>query len=375
MVLADGDRLAWTTGQVDEGIRVEWVEGVADWLLVGDELRMGFYEDDLSLQTSQIGHAEIATGDFQGDGSRSLVLGLETSGGLGIPDTHGVFLLDLESSGGISQGLVFQSEYPVDYLSPVAVEGGSAGHGLFVGACGAQRVWRVSASLSSGALGATQEIQFEGGPVGLGCTVADGGDMDGDGIHELVVGDGQHQIWLVWGALLSDSVSLQNVEDLALPLHADTSNGEFGSTLQALGDLDDDGLGELAVGSPCGGLGECQGGIAVFGGDGVMRFQIADDAWGFGSLLAGGFDATGDGVPDFVAGTRGLQAFLFSGQHYAGTLTADAAFGTLSSPGLGAVGFSPDLDGDGLAEMLVGIPGAPGAESPGEVFLFMAAGF
>lgn len=101
----------------------------------------------------------------------------------------------------------------------------------------------------------------------------------------------------------------------------------------------------------------------------------------FGSALAAGQDLDGDGLPDFVVAARGLlqngsmpgAAVALSG--------ANAAELWLFLPPTGsgaagaAVSFVPDLDGDGIADVLVGAPlsKSPAVGSTGAVFVLSGA--
>ncbi len=112
-----------------------------------------------------------------------------------------------------------------------------------------------------------------------------------------------------------------------------------------------------------------EGAVAVFGLDGVLLVRIdgIGQSPSFGSQLATGRDLTGDGVHDLVVaapfattddGPNSGRVFVFAGPLSARTALADAVGylegGELEGQPGGQLALAPDLDGDGLAELVVG---------------------
>jgi hypothetical protein len=104
------------------------------------------------------------------------------------------------------------------------------------------------------------------------------------------------------------------------------AGGEFGSSVAALGDVDDDGVPDVVVGAPLsdpGGLIDAGSAFVLSGATGSVLFRIDGAAPGerLGTSMAGLGDVTGDGHPDVVVGAPGAgtdavpdagAAFLFS---------------------------------------------------------------
>lgn len=173
------------------------------------------------------------------------------------------------------------------------------------------------------------------------------------------------------------------------------SGGHFGWSLAALGDLDGDGVGDLAVGSVFDGDGGTRRGavwILFLRADGSVRGEqkISQTRGGFGGTLAnqGMFgrelarvgDLDGDGVTELavLSGRPNRVWILFLGPD--GTVrrtveiqTTDPAFQPPTTAqdflegGLAALG---DVDGDGLDDLVLGAPRDPdGAHEAGAIWI------
>lgn len=146
---------------------------------------------------------------------------------------------------------------------------------------------------------------------------------------------------------------------------------QFGWIARDIGDVDGDGVHDVVTSAPT--HGEKQAGrVYVYSGKSGALLWTADgmpgDQLGQGIEAAG--DVNADGVPDVVAGAPGGdRALVYSGRdgHVLVTYTA-------MQPGEGLghhVGDAGDVDGDGYADVLVGAPSNDAAgKDAGRAYLF-----
>ena len=200
----------------------------------------------------------------------------------------------------------------------------------------------------------------------FGAAVVRMGDVNGDGVPDLAVGaPGQGAVFLFSGA---DGSRLRTLRD-----PSPQAGANFGATLVGMGDVDGDGVPDFAVGAPGQDVGSCcdQGQVVVFSGaDGTrlhtLRSPSPQPFANFGAALAGVGDVNGDGVPDLAAGAplqdvgsccdHG-QVVVFSGADGTPLYTLQAPSpqgGAVFGAALAAVG---DVNDDGVPDLAVGAPG------------------
>ncbi len=226
----------------------------------------------------------------------------------------------------------------------------------------------------------------------LGSSLAYAGDLNGDGFADLVVGapyndaggdaaDNVGRVYVFFGGAAPDSLP-----DLVLT--GEAPGDLFGWAVAGAGDVDGDGRDDLLVGAPFsdagGAAGADRGRAYLFlGGDPpdaapdlVLSGVAPGDA--FGWSLAGAGDVDGDAAPDLLVGALlRSRAYLFRGGDPAGASPPDTVahlvlIGEASDDRFGyAVAGAGDVDGDGLADLLVGalLNDAAGSNA-GRAYLF-----
>ncbi len=143
-----------------------------------------------------------------------------------------------------------------------------------------------------------------------------------------------------------------------------------GTSVAAIGDVNGDGVGEFAIGTaPTTSAGVLEGaGLVrvVSGSDGTVVYTVygSHQATGFGSVVAAIGDADGDGVPDFAIGEplSDEAADDAGSMHLVSGLDGapiGIVHGAMAGGRLGAsLAAASDLDLDGGADLVVGVPGA-----------------
>lgn len=214
------------------------------------------------------------------------------------------------------------------------------------------------------------------GPVGalFGATVANAGDVDGDGHCDFAVGaplDGNGSVSIYSGATGALLHSITGATAASL----------FGSAIANLGDLDGDGVDDLAIGAPNDSSGGTQLGLAAIysgaTGNVLAQFAGATVGGGFGGVLDDAGDVDMDGVHDLLVveqsdtslGAASGTLRIYSGANFTKlrewTLGAHAGDWIASGAG--------DVNGDGVADVIVGnsrwpsIPILPYENGVGEV--------
>lgn len=170
-------------------------------------------------------------------------------------------------------------------------------------------------------------------------------------------------------AVLALVTTAAHADDAPLWTWSGTTAGElFGVAVDAAGDVDGDGLADVAVGawSYDRGAGIDVGRVYVISGaSGVLRKVIDGETFAdeFGAAVAGDFDADADGTADLAVGAPGYESD--EGAAYVYSTGADTllwkAAGASALGRLGAaVAAAGDVDGDGRDDLVVAAPSLGG---------------
>jgi hypothetical protein len=307
--------------------------------------------------------AAVALADLDGDGVADLIVGAPREDGSGIFDSGRV----VATSGATDDPL-----WTLDgddnngrlgtALAAVGDVDGDGTEDLLVGAPG-EAGGAGRTHLVSGLDGYVLD-SIEGAPGDeLGAAVCLAGDRNLDGRDELAIG--------APGASNDNGrVFVHAASNLAELERLTGSAGErLGSSLALVGDGDGDGRDDLAVGAPSadGGTGAV---LLWRGGGGSLRVPGATAGEGFGLGLAAGLDANRNGAPDLLVGAPAAaggtgRAVLLDGDD--GSVIRDFTGGSTGDELGRGIGLLPDLDGDGVAEVVLGSPGALGEDGRLEI--------
>ncbi len=197
-----------------------------------------------------------------------------------------------------------------------------------------------------------------------GTSLAGGGDVDGDGYLDVLMGaptavvDGAARgtTWLVYGPELTGCSPFCD----GARLDGAAPDERFGQAVAIIGDVDGDGLDDVLVGAPAR---DGTGAAALFTDAPSGTVSASDATASFsgsaassaGSLVQPAGDIDGDGLADLaVADTVAGVAWLLAGTH-AGAVDLSLAIATLAPPlddGTLASLVIDDLDGDGGIDVL-----------------------
>jgi len=209
----------------------------------------------------------------------------------------------------------------------------------------------------------------------LGQSLDPAGDVNNDGFDDLIAGapqpfdlnSGRAVIWFGKASTLTNPSRLV--------LSGEVGTDTFGWDVSGAGDLNGDGYDDVLVGAPK--YGADNGAAYVFRGGNPMNAvydwravgAVAGDR--LGTALDGGFDWTGDGVPDLAVGAPGASTLAVGAGEvvmYYGAATPATTADTVFVPvppvtsfeagdAFGSsIRFAGSLDGHAVAELMAGAP-------------------
>ena len=293
-----------------------------------------------------------------------------------------------QTEGGLGASVAHLDDVDGDGFGDVAV--GEPGYdGIFPNA-GRVQLFRGTA----GGLADTAAWSMPGLAPGaaFGSAVAGVGDMNGDGLADLVVGAPTHsdletgggRVHLYFGSLRG----LPNEADWMVG--AETPGTEFGYAVAGAGDVDGDGYGDLLIGAP---RYNDVGAVFLFRGRDGEPWMGPGHMWSasgehagsrFGHAVAGLGDMNGDGYADVLIAAPGTdggvpeegRAYLYLGSATGLSPTPAATLGPPDDEVRhfgAAVAAAGDLDGDGLADLYIAAEGVGGASTNGRINVYYGA--
>lgn len=356
----------------------------------------------------ELGVSLAVVGDVTGDGYDDVAIGMPRAEGTEVHAGQALVVPGpMPDRWSLDEAVSYMGDESFDDAGRVVAAGGdldgddiadlAVGARLY-GSASEGAVYVIYGPLTSGGLlSEAGSVLLGESPAGLAGSALAGGEdlLDEDGVAELVVGEpgyssGAGAAWMVEGPVPAAGGGL--------PLIANgwtsSSGGQLGSALDHLGDVDGDGVPELAIAAP-GALLEAEKRGAVYllpanadAGD------VADVALGwvlgtyhdgmFGLSLAGAGDVDDDGAFDLLVGAPEAEAngvvggavFLLLGADLragtGGVVGTDVAVhATLGASGAGDLfGYSVagigDMDAEGSPDLCAGAPRA--RESAGALF-------
>jgi len=328
--------------------------------------------------------------DADGDGTWDLLVGTR-SHPYGDADQAGevALLLGANLAGDAGDGaLVWWGQQDQEACgTSVASARGDSVTWLAAGCHGTGQLW-LGALDSAASLDTEHWIAGDEPGAALGAVLASAGDSDGDGLDELLVaapdGAAGGTVWL-----LAPEDAGGGLDAARRSWLAEAPGDRAGAALSAVGDLNSDGLDDLAIGCPGSDRSDSEAGaVFVFlagdssGGDLadasiVLLGETRHDA--AGTTLAGPLDLDGDGALEIVIGVP--ERYYLAGAAGAAVLVEDPSQGVMDLSrvahrvlGSGeqhrlgsALAVGGDLDGDGFDDLAIGA--TPSDPALGELFV------
>lgn len=241
---------------------------------------------------------------------------------------------------------------------------------------------------------AAWSVEGDQADVRLGWTVANAGDVNGDGYSDVIVGSPyfKNSVGTNIGKVFVYHGSRDGLcGTAAWSVEGDHDDAELGYSVSSAGDVNGDGFSDIIVGAPLyNRVGDTAAGkVYVYHGSatGLTTNGVWSTEGEAGSCLGGSVsnagDVNGDGFSDIVvgaptysgaAGANAGKAYVYHGS--ATGLSTCAAWNVEGDQADGNMGLSVssagDVNGDGFSDVIVGMPGNGGSVEnyPGKVFLY-----
>jgi len=255
---------------------------------------------------------------------------------------------------------------------------------------------------------------------GLGLSVSNAGDVNGDGFDDFIIGayrndeggtDSEGAAYIFFGsATLSGDIDVGGAQSANFTILGKAANDNLGVSVSGVGDVNGDGFDDVIVGAYFNNDGGSnnEGAAYIFFGasdlSGTKALGLGQSAdvtvLGkgttdlLGNIVSGAGDVNGDGFDDFIVGARqnndggsdneGAAYVFFGASNLSGTFDMGGGvqspnvtiFGKATTDLLGnGIAGAGDVNGDGIDDIIVGAPNNNdgGTNNEGAAYIFFGA--
>lgn len=234
-------------------------------------------------------------------------------------------------------------------------------------------------------------VQGTGANARFGFSVSSAGDLNGDGISDVVVGAPGHNGYGAAFAYVGSAPSGPGTVAAIIWTGDMQAGSEFGRAVALAGDVNGDGYSDVLVGAPLFNVppsGSDQGRAYCYHGNTLALGWNANGSATnaqFGFSVAGAGDLNGDGLGDVAVGAPYQPKLPTSNNGYAYVFQGNSPGGLSAAPGgsrsggasanLGySLSSAGDMNGDGYADLIIGAPGAAAGNGAAYVYRGTSAG-
>lgn len=359
---------------------------------------------EMTQADSRFGHVVSTAGDVNGDGYADIAIGAYNFDG-GLSDEGAVYIHHGGAAGinTVANKMIEGNQQNAQFGWAVASGGDVNGDGYGDLVVGARyfdngQVNEGSAFVYHGSsvglnTTAASTIESNQGDAWLGSAVSSAGDVNGDGYSDILVGGYAYDAGNTdEGVVFVYHGSGGTIGAQPRGVSSSIKSGALaGSSVSSAGDLNGDGLDDVIVGVPNYDDGSVGEGATFFSYgnsvDGVINqivFQTDEINAHVGCSVSGAGDVNGDGYDDVIIGASGAQngaggkgaAYIFHGGSQ-GLQSAVAKTLFSGNQGFGvSVSDAGDINRDGYDDVVVGAPNysSVGASQAGAVFIYLGSG-
>ena len=300
---------------------------------------------------NNFGYSVSTAGDVNGDGYADIIVGADGYSSMGrayvyIQSMTGPDIPDLSMTGEVSNN---------NFGYSVANAGDVNGDGyadIIVGADGySSNTGRAYIYYGGASMNNVADVTMTGEAIGnhFGYSVSTAGDVNGDGYADVIVGAYGYSSSTGRAYIFYGGASMDNVADVIMT--GEAGNNDFGTSVSTAGDVNGDGYADVIVGAS--GYSTTTGRAYIYYGGSSMN-NVADVTMTgeaisyFGISVSTAGDVNGDGYADVIVGAYGYSSYTGRAYiYYGGSSMNNVADVTMTGEGVSNYfGFSVSTAGD-----------------------------